>query len=187
MYEVVAPWIPPSPRICVVGQSPGREEAARQRPFIGPAGQQLRGWLRTVGLDPDDDVMFTNVHDLYHPDDPVYKPTAKECKEGYARVREETASMPSLRAVLLVGAVASHMMFKGGMAEMHGRQGELDGLRVYEVYHPSFYLRQHSFKRRAEIETEVLAVLVEVVRGLDGSAPKLVLPEPVYVEGLVIA
>ena len=187
MYETVAPWIPASPRVAVVGQSPGREEAARHRPFIGPAGQQQRTWLRTVGLNPDDDVMYTNVHDLFHPDDHAYKPTAKECKEGYERVREELASVPSLRAGLLVGTVAAHMMFKGGMAEMHGRQGELDGLRVYAVYHPSFYLRQHSFKRRAEIETEVLNVLVEVVRGLDGSAPELVLPEPVYVEGVVIS
>jgi uracil-DNA glycosylase len=34
----------------LVGQAPGTKEAADGRPFIGPAGKRLRGWLEPAGL-----------------------------------------------------------------------------------------------------------------------------------------
>ncbi len=200
----------------MVGQGPGPVEAQRSRPFVGPAGEQQRAWLRAVGLDPDDDVMWTNVYAFFRPNEPNYKPTAKESREGYARVREEIGTAPSIACVLLVGGPASHMVFKGNMGQMHGRQGAIGiesaaveagdspsgerraisarssaaapsiSIPTFACYHPSFYIRQHSFKKRAEIEGQVMDVLARVVEVIKGKAPELELPEPEYVEEVII-
>ncbi|WP_439359130.1 uracil-DNA glycosylase [Bradyrhizobium sp. DASA03007] len=40
------------PRLYVVGEAPGAEEAAQGRPFVGPAGRALREMLNEAGIDP---------------------------------------------------------------------------------------------------------------------------------------
>ncbi|KKN02739.1 hypothetical protein LCGC14_1114640 [marine sediment metagenome] len=130
--------------------------------------------------------MWTNVHAYFHSDAPNYKPTAKEAREGYDRVRGEIGTAPSVACVLLVGGPASHMVFRGNMGQMHGRQAEVAGVPVFSMYHPSFYIRQHSFKKRAEIEGQVMDVLARVVEVIKGKAPELELPEPEYVESVTI-
>jgi uracil-DNA glycosylase len=40
-----------APRILLVGQAPGKTEAAGGRPFAGRAGRTLFGWLHRVGLE----------------------------------------------------------------------------------------------------------------------------------------
>jgi len=40
------------PRLYVVGEAPGAEEATRRRPFVGPAGRALREMLDEAGIDP---------------------------------------------------------------------------------------------------------------------------------------
>src|SRR5205823_1425473 len=40
------------PRLYVVGEAPGAEEAAQGRPFVGPAGRALREMLDEAGIDP---------------------------------------------------------------------------------------------------------------------------------------
>ena len=42
-----------SPRIMLVGQAPGKTEAAGGRPFAGRAGRTLFGWFASIGLDED--------------------------------------------------------------------------------------------------------------------------------------
>lgn len=49
----------PNP-VLVVGQNPGKTEAQTGRPFVGPAGQLLRGIAREFGNDPDE-WAYTNV------------------------------------------------------------------------------------------------------------------------------
>ena len=40
-------------RAMLVGQAPGRKEADNGRPFSGPAGKRLFGWLAGIGIDED--------------------------------------------------------------------------------------------------------------------------------------
>jgi uracil-DNA glycosylase len=40
-----------SPRIVLVGQAPGKTEAAGGRPFAGRAGRTLFGWFARIGID----------------------------------------------------------------------------------------------------------------------------------------
>lgn len=42
----------PSPgRVMLIGQAPGRQEAAGGQPFMGPAGRRLFAWLERIGID----------------------------------------------------------------------------------------------------------------------------------------
>lgn len=179
--------LPAAPVVAVVGQSPGRDEAREGRPFVGKAGKVLRRWLREAGLDPDAQVMYTNVTDQFYPWDPNHVPKGKEAKEGYARVMEELElAADTLKAILLVGAPACHMVFKGNMGAMVGR---VDGVYLGEVrvpayacYHPSYYLRSQSYRLRAEIEGKVMGVLAQVMQAVRGEAETLVLSAPRYVD-----
>jgi uracil-DNA glycosylase len=42
-----------TPKVMLIGQAPGRVEAAGGRPFAGRAGNTLFRWLGTIGLDED--------------------------------------------------------------------------------------------------------------------------------------
>lgn len=42
------------PRWMLVGQAPGRQEIELDRPFAGPAGRRLFGWLESVGFGEDE-------------------------------------------------------------------------------------------------------------------------------------
>src|ERR671930_1169657 len=39
------------PRLYLIGEAPGAEEAAQGRPFVGPAGGALRKMLEEAGID----------------------------------------------------------------------------------------------------------------------------------------
>src|SRR5688500_19239652 len=43
---------PPGARVMLVGEQPGDQEDLAGEPFVGPAGQLLRGALEEAGLDP---------------------------------------------------------------------------------------------------------------------------------------
>ena len=141
--RLVAPWLPESALLLVVGQSVGPKEWEQQRPFIGPAGQQLRAWLVLVGLDPDTEVAYTNVVMEYKPAEPNYEPTEEEVEEAHARIGGEMSSvvLPNLKVVVLLGRSVSHLALEGSMGSMQGKQGTVHLLPAFACYHPSFYLR----------------------------------------------
>jgi len=175
----------------------------------------LRGWLSDLGLDPDEDVMYSNVHDQYHPEAPSYVPSTKECKEGYARLAEEFSLVPSLRCVVLLGGPAAHMVFGGRMGEMHGRQGSIGvgsaaaegvsasmednqlgqrplavalpaSIPVLACYHPGFFWHSKGAKARAAAENEILSVLRKAVDIVNGESTELELPVPEYAEEVIV-
>jgi uracil-DNA glycosylase len=53
--DEVQPIVSParSPKVMLVGQAPGKVEAAGGRPFAGRAGRTLFRWLERIGLDED--------------------------------------------------------------------------------------------------------------------------------------
>lgn len=169
--ETVVPvWIPDDPIIAVVGQSPGVVEARRGRPFVGPAGQAMREWVAEAGFDPEADVMWTNVVDTFKQDDPNHKPTARETRDGWVRILSELACVPDLKGVVLVGAYAAHLVFKGTMGQMEGREGrildpdfDLD-LPVWATWHPSAWLRADNRSRAAQIKRDAVNTLTAVFR-----------------------
>jgi uracil-DNA glycosylase family 4 len=55
-YEIASLPIvsgPPGARVMLIGQAPGRTEAATGRPFQGPSGRRLFRWLATAGWEEE--------------------------------------------------------------------------------------------------------------------------------------
>jgi uracil-DNA glycosylase family 4 len=184
--EVTVPlWMPADPPTClVVGQSPGRTEAQKGRPFVGVDGLQLRTWLRSVGIDSDAALAWDNVHQIFN-GNPTYKPTTKESKAGYTRVALWLTEHPEVKTVLLVGGVAAHMVFKGGITKINGRREVRDGVTYIAILHPG-YVRNadiHGSRGAAlAAEAEVLMVLRQMAAVLGGDETAGVsLPDGLYV------
>lgn len=187
---IVSGHYPEGARLLIVGQAPGRTEAERGEPFVGVDGRQLRSWLRQVGLDVQV-TAFDNVHQDFN-GDPTYKPTTKECKAGYQRLRERILSQPEVSIVLLLGGVAAHMMFKGSMTQMLGQRAEIAGVIFVACWHPGYYyrnaLRNGTARQAAQAENDILSVLHQVAAILKGDVKGgATLPDGRYIDsGIVI-
>ena len=162
------------------GQAPAAQEAKRGRPFIGTDGQQLRRWIKRLGLDPDVDCAYTNVVQEYRG---VfnYTPTSMEIKEAGRRILGEVASgIFPVRAIVLLGAYAAHTSFKGRMGQMHG-QTQADGLLIPAIlacWHPGAYRNAISPQAKREKERDILDVLGKAVKIARGEpVPQVELPE----------
>lgn len=139
-----------SPLIMLIGEAPGREEAASGRPFVGKAGKQLDKMLLTAGIDRSS-VFVTNAV-KYRPITVRERsvsnrtPSASEVKAGLDTLRREILFVrPKVIATLgniPLGAVL--MLGEGGkltVGEAHGmpRMVLIDGVpfRHFPLYHPA--------------------------------------------------
>lgn len=184
--KIVPAYLPSKKiRLLVIGQCPGKTEAEKGRPFVGVDGLQLRTWLRGAGLSPDDEgVGWDNVFQGFNGDG-TYKPTAKEQKEGFARLREMIAFLKP-EVVLLVGGIAAHFQFKGGITKLNGRREAVDGVTYFCVLHPGYYRNAQIHGSRGAAlaaEADILGVLKQVAAVLGGDeAAGVRLPEGFYVD-----
>lgn len=131
-------------RIMLIGQAPGQTELTRRRPFAGPAGRVLFGWMRSIGIEEE---TFR---------DTVYMTAVTKCFPGKATsgsgdrrpsAREMALCRPFLDAqmalirpqtILLVGGLAIDLYFaKTPLADLIGRRLERDGITLVPLPHPS--------------------------------------------------
>lgn len=115
---------PTDAEYAVVGQSPGRQEGEKGRPFVGPAGSLGKDWIDAAGIDPEQ-VRFLNVYEYVLLGGE--SPSSTDVKHGIDRVLRELAELPNLKAVVLFGSYAARCAFtlKGGITRAQGRQGTL--------------------------------------------------------------
>jgi uracil-DNA glycosylase family 4 len=199
----VDPFGPSDAEIAFVGQSPGGDEALSGRPFTGPSGRVLRGWMRDAGID-DSACYYTNVVLDFHTDEPNYKPTEPEIREARLRLAGELGALPNLRAIVLVGNVAAKIAFDGdmlgGISRTQGREATfaIDDWRLHGAdvsgtpnmptytpreipcvasYHPAYYLRAKDIRKRHQIAADIQICLARARHGL---GRVVVLPDAVW-------
>ena len=143
--------------VVVLGQSPGESEEIEGKPFIGPAGQELRKTLRAVGFD-DTQILFTNAC-MCKPTDnatPPYK-QVKLCRPNLWEVLE---AHPRKLIIALGNEAwsALHLEAPGGVTKRCGQiraVDDLGGTPSISTYHPSYVLRdpKHSTQFYRDLET----------------------------------
>lgn len=151
----------PGDGLVILGEAPGNTEVSRQQPFIGPAGRLLRVVLRQVGIDPDEEVYFTNAV-LCHP--PGNKtPGIAQVRCCRPRLEEELALIAPTK-ILSVGGTALTAVLRADKAvpitRWHGRgfwtewggnapTGLPVGRMVYTLptFHPAAVLRDSEYFR----------------------------------------
>lgn len=143
--------VPPSgqfraPRLYLVGEAPGAEEAERGTPFVGPAGNALRAMLEEAGCDRSR-VRVANAV--------PYRPTTRS-KDGRLRDRRPAAAevedfggavLTDIRrsrptAIVALGATAARLFgVSRSLKEARNKDFRFDGRPLRITYHPAYVRR----------------------------------------------
>ncbi|MEM3177928.1 MAG: uracil-DNA glycosylase family protein [Candidatus Micrarchaeaceae archaeon] len=125
-------------KIMVIGQAPGVQEDAQQRPFVGRSGQLLDSMLRKVGIKREK-VYITSVVQFFPPGN--RQPTDTEVRACLPFLERQIAIIKP-KYILLLGSVAGKAMLGiGSVNENHGKIFEKDGAKLMLTFHPAAVLR----------------------------------------------
>jgi uracil-DNA glycosylase len=153
----------PEADILVIGEAPGSKEDLNGRPFIGPAGQVLDGFVDAMSLDRRYDLYVTNTVGC--------RPTVASEDEHTGQIRidnrppnkdERLSCKPRLLEIIYIvdpmlivslGKVPSQVLFgkapkmealRGNIQTLHmqGRHTEIS-YPVMPLYHTAYLLRTH--------------------------------------------
>lgn len=142
--------VPDKPRLVVIGEAPGWQEAQYGRPFVGPSGQLLDQVLNHYGYDRSE-VMYTNVC-LCRPESNATPPKAAIAACRPRLVQEIVES--GVQDIVALGGTAADAVTEGGGQITKLRVGppkpaarDLSGTsngsstRVVATWHPAYCLR----------------------------------------------
>jgi len=121
------------PRLIIVGEAPGQNEAREGEPFVGQSGDLLNAVLANAGINRTD-CYITNVLGC-HPEGNVFNAQAATICQP--RLQAEIAQWPNA-PVLALGAQATNALL--GPGKITERVGMWSG-RVMCGYHPAYILR----------------------------------------------
>lgn len=140
----------PGDSYVVVGEAPGNTEVSRKQPFVGQAGRLLRTVLKGAGIDPDEEVFYTNAVACHPPGNKT--PGIAQIKCCRPRLEQELAIVAPAK-ILAVGGVGLTQVMRSDkglpISRWHGRGvwTEWDGRMVYTLatYHPAAVLRDADY------------------------------------------
>jgi len=157
----------PSPKLLLVGEAPGEQEALEGRPFAGKAGIQLNSFIEELGFSRED---------LYITNAVKFRPT-RESAAGHAVNRTPTAEEIALwRPWLLreIDLVKPHVIATLGniaLRAVTGRSiaiGEVHGTcipdtdpPVFALYHPASVLYRRALSETYQEDVRRLRQLLE--------------------------
>ena len=129
-------------RIAIVGEGPGKDEAASLTPFVGAAGKLLNDILLGINLKRED-LFFTNAV-LCRTDDKNRTPTPEECLNCRNRLFEEL-SIVNPRYTILTGNTPLRTVFNQNyqIGKVHGQWMSTltkPCFFYFPIYHPSWIL-----------------------------------------------
>lgn len=149
--------------IVLIGEAPGKDEVAKQRPFVGKAGKILDAFLQSTGIDRAD-LFITNTVKLR-----PYKvgqkgtisnrpPNAKELALCRDCLREELAVLRP-RLVVTLGntplrSVLNDKSIKIG--DCHGRPIACERFTLFALYHPASLIYRRELA--ADYEADLVAL-----------------------------
>ena len=146
--KYVPSWLPANPKLAVVGEGPGFQEATRGEPFTGPSGKLLMTVLNHFHVRRDE-VLLTNVVACRPPDNAT--PTASAIAACRPRLIDEVGQAGV--DVIAVGGTASSSLVDDNRTITATRVGppkqavhalrERAGhpIRVVPTWHPAYCLR----------------------------------------------
>jgi len=163
-------------RFAVLGEAPGPEEDARGRPFVGRAGQLLRGALSKGSVNSDDVVYLNTVSCFPHEQEVsprgkvrkvIRQPTDAEmlaCRRNFLAQLDAA----NVRYVLICGSTALKAWRKDlRITQCQGKLGVmLNKWFVYPVLHPAAILR--GIETVSEWERRIWR-FIEIVEGDEGT------------------
>lgn len=152
-----------TPRVLIIGEAPGAEEQARQRPFVGPSGRVLRQLMTSAGVSTGYTPEFgkanawlTNVVKFRPPRNRT--PTPREVQGCRSMLRMEwqligrpTIIVPVGRIALeaVTGKAVSILKHSGWLHEQTSKRTGLL-MQTWPMLHPAYALRNKAMQPLVE-------------------------------------
>lgn len=141
---------PPQAELMLVGEQPGDQEDRQGRPFVGPAGQLLRGALESLGISPDSVYLSNTVKHFRWVASPSggkrrlhQRATARQISTCKGWVEAEIAIVKP-KVLVCLGATAGQALLGSNFRLGADRGKWLSSSlaeQVMATVHPSFLLR----------------------------------------------
>lgn len=134
-------------KIMLIGEAPGADEDKQGKPFVGRAGKLLNEFLKSAGINRNEDLYIANTIKCRPPEN--RKPT-KEEKAACERFLQAQINTVKPKIIVLCGATAmeSFLDKKLKISKVRGEFFEnikgYEGIKFIPILHPSYLLRQHS-------------------------------------------
>jgi uracil-DNA glycosylase family 4 len=125
---------PATASIVIVGEAPGAKEDAAGVPFVGAAGKFLDALLAEAGV-ARDEVFITNVVKARPPKN--RDPKAPEVAHHWPWLEEQLAIIGPELLVPLGRHALARFAPDAKIAEVHGQVLEVEGRRLFPLYHPA--------------------------------------------------
>ena len=155
-------------KIILIGEAPGKNEAATGKPFCGASGRVLNEMIAHIGLRRED-IYITNLVKDRPPDnrDPLPEEIAL-----YAPFLDRQIEIIQPKVIATLGRFSmAYIMQKFGMAnelktisQIHGKafkvKASYDNINIIPLYHPAVALYQNSLKTQLFKDFEVIKVFI---------------------------
>ena len=131
----------------IIGEAPGAEEDRRGEPFVGRAGKLLDEMLRAVGRSRDR-VFIANILKCRPPNNRDPKAEESAACRGYLQRQIELIEP---KIILAVGRIAAQLLLETDepVGRLRGSRHQLGDTPLVVTYHPAYFLRSPSQKRKA--------------------------------------
>jgi uracil-DNA glycosylase family 4 len=134
---------PADAAIVIVGEAPGANEDKAGRPFVGSAGRLLGTLLEAAGLERED-VFITNVVKGRPPGN--RDPKADEVAHSWPWLEAQLAAIEPELVVPLGRHALRRFAPDLKIGDVHGQAVEVDGRRLFPLYHPAAALHNQSLR-----------------------------------------
>jgi len=130
-------------RVMLIGEAPGEQETLQGRPFVGKAGRNLDEFLELAGIDRGElyvsnTVKFrpTRISDAGRT---VNRPPTQEEIRLFLPWLKQEIGMVHPECIVTLGNVPLKALYdrKAVIGDVHGSFIEVDGMRLYPMYHPA--------------------------------------------------
>lgn len=146
---VFADGIPGAP-VMIIGDSPGRNEDAAGKPFIGQAGQLLDRMFAAIGMGREmagSPIYITNILPWQPPGN--RDPEPEEIAMMMPFVERHVALVAPKVLVAMGNVSCLALLGKKGITRLRGTWDTALGLPVLPMFHPAYLLRNPAAKRDA--------------------------------------
>ncbi|MBE5775097.1 MAG: uracil-DNA glycosylase [Clostridiales bacterium] len=150
-------------KVMMIGEAPGEQESLQGRPFVGKAGKNLDAFLEKVGMVRKD--MYVSNTVKFRPTrisdagrSVNRPPTTEEIRLFLPWLKREI-ELVNPACIITLGNVPLKALTdrKSTIGDMHGRFFNLEGRRLYPMYHPASVIYNRSLMETYEADIEGFA------------------------------
>jgi DNA polymerase len=150
-------------RVMLIGEAPGEQETLQRRPFVGKAGRNLDEFLELAGIDRSQLYVSNTVK--FRPTKisaagrVVNRPPTREEIKLFLPWLKREMELVNPEVVVSLGNVPLKALMgaKVVIGDVHGSFQDVDGVRLYPMYHPASLIYNPSLRDTYALDIRRLA------------------------------